>query len=128
MYTVSLFIFFHDTATTESYPVLHTLSLHYALPISILDLAQVGGLGDHRGQFLAFGRQIGTIGLPAGLTVDHLNALAVGMFERDAEHEDLAQTRREWRELELHPGRQAVLGLRDPFGQDRKSTRLTSLH
>src|SRR3546814_6139110 len=59
---------------------------------------------------------IGTIGLPAGLTVDHLNALAVGMFERDAEHEDLAQTRREWRELGLHPGRQAVLGLRDPFG------------
>src|SRR3546814_21004735 len=54
----------------------------------ILDRAQVGGLGDHRGQFLAFGRQIGTIGLPAGLTVDPLNALAVGMFERDAEHED----------------------------------------
>src|SRR3546814_15712320 len=38
------------------------------------------------------------------------------MFERDAEHEDLSQTRREWRELGLHPGRQDVLGLRDPFG------------
>src|SRR3546814_14547917 len=29
------FFFFNDTSTTEFYPYLHTLSLHYALPISL---------------------------------------------------------------------------------------------
>src|SRR3546814_6145866 len=32
-----LYVVFHDTATTEIYTCLHTLSLHYALPISSLD-------------------------------------------------------------------------------------------
>src|SRR6059058_6686655 len=31
------FFFFNDTATTETYTSLHTLSLHDALPISVVD-------------------------------------------------------------------------------------------
>jgi lipopolysaccharide transport system ATP-binding protein len=36
---LSFFFFFNDTATTEIYTVLHTLSLHDALPISVGDVA-----------------------------------------------------------------------------------------
>src|SRR3546814_17534265 len=37
--------FFNDTATTDIYTDLHTLSLHDALPISIGKLAAAGGVG-----------------------------------------------------------------------------------
>src|SRR3546814_15894389 len=33
--------FFNETATTESYTYLHTLSLHDALPISLADIAGI---------------------------------------------------------------------------------------
>src|SRR3546814_13391782 len=36
LFIISLLFFFNDTATTEIYPYLHTLSLHDALPISAL--------------------------------------------------------------------------------------------
>src|SRR3546814_18351124 len=36
LFLLCIFCFFHDTATTEIYTYLHTLSLHDALPISAL--------------------------------------------------------------------------------------------
>src|SRR3546814_7841026 len=46
MYT--LFFFFNDTATTDIYTYLHTLSLHYALPIFFL--ASCTRIGDNARQ------------------------------------------------------------------------------
>src|SRR3546814_10677782 len=40
-----MFFFFNATATTQIYTYLHTLSLHDALPISLLDIEE-----DHRSQ------------------------------------------------------------------------------
>src|SRR6187431_3716737 len=38
-YCLAVVFFFNDTATTEIYTTVHTLSLHDALPISVLPLA-----------------------------------------------------------------------------------------
>src|SRR3989442_7848694 len=51
----SFFFFFNDTATTEIY----TLSLHDALPISVLDAdAEADHLGPHPGLALLLGRHL----------------------------------------------------------------------
>src|SRR3546814_13247948 len=53
-----MFFFFNDTATTEIYTYVHTLSLHDALPI----WAQTGGKGD------GFICAVGTGGILAGVS------------------------------------------------------------
>src|SRR6186713_3696538 len=83
----SFFFFFNDTATTEIYTPLYTLSLHDALPFSLT--GQPNAMG---------GREVG------GLA----NQLAAHMEIANAEHRALV--RRFWNAPNLapHPGLKAV--------------------
>ncbi len=81
----------------------------------VLDRAQICRLGEFGRQTLALGGKIGAVGLPAGLAIDDLRTLAVGIAERDRVEEDLAETGAERRQVRLDAVGQAVLRLRETF-------------
>src|SRR3546814_17918959 len=58
------YLFFNDTATTEIYTYGHTLSLHDALPISLVNLAAGGG----ERSAVRFGHPSGTLRVGAEAT------------------------------------------------------------
>src|SRR2546426_9400846 len=69
-YSPHVFFFFNDTATTEIY----TLSLHDALPISLVQSPEVGpAAGAEVGHFLELGQPDG--GLHVGRSEEHTSEL-----------------------------------------------------
>src|SRR3546814_419042 len=76
-----MFFFFNDTATTEIYTYLHTLSLHDALPIwieRVVELPAEPALGVRRANLDAGARPQPVIGVDAKDTADLIGAVDRG--------------------------------------------------